>query len=108
MIYLPTDNIISSSIAIVAEEAMKAGIPLSCGEEAQVKGGGTFTLGVSYFRLGEQTGQMAARILKGETKVGEMPIQSQTDFEFLINKTACEALGLTIPEVLAAFAVDVK
>ncbi len=108
VIYLPTDNIISSSIPIVAEEAMKAGIPLSCGEEAQVKGGGTFTLGVSYFRLGEQTGQMAAQILKGETKVGEMPIQRQTDFEFLINKTACEALGLPIPEDLMAFAIDVE
>ena len=108
VIYLPTDNIISSSIAIVAEEAMKAGIPLSCGEEAQVKGGGTFTLGVSYLRLGEQTGQMAAQILKGEAKVGEMPIQSQTDFEFLVNKTACDALGLTIPEDLLAFAVETK
>ncbi|MGI6695370.1 MAG: ABC transporter substrate-binding protein [Christensenellales bacterium] len=108
VIYLPTDNIISSSIPIVTEEAMKAGVPLSCGEEAQVKGGGTFTLGVSYFRLGEQTGRMAAQILKGEAKVGEMPIQSQTDFEFLINKTACDALGLTIPEDLAAFAIETE
>ncbi len=39
VLYLPTDNIISSSIPIVVEEAMKAGIPLSCGEEAQVLGG---------------------------------------------------------------------
>ncbi len=108
VIYLPTDNIVSSSIAIVTEEAAKAGIPLSCGEEAQVKGGGTFTLGVSYSRLGEQTGKMAAQILKGEAKVGEMPIQSQTDFEYLVNKTACEQLGLTIPEDLLAFASDLK
>ena len=101
VIYLPTDNIVSSSIAIVAEEAMKAGLPLSCGEEAQVKGGGTFTLGVNYFRLGEQTGKMAAQILRGEAMVGEMPIQSQSDFAFLVNKAACEQLGLTIPEDLA-------
>ncbi|NLG58365.1 MAG: ABC transporter substrate-binding protein [Clostridiales bacterium] len=106
VIYLPTDNIISAAIPIVAEEAMKAGLPLSCGEEAQVSGGGTFTLGVSYFRLGEQTGQMAAQILRGEAQVGEMPIQRQTDFQYLINKTACEALGIEIPEDLAEFAVE--
>lgn len=108
VLYLPTDNIISSSIPIVVEEAMKAGIPLSCGEEAQVLGGGTFTLGVSYFNLGVQTGKMAARILRGEGKVGDMPIESQTDFAFLINKTACAALGIEIPEDLAEFAVDVE
>ena len=108
VLYLPTDNIISSSIPIVVEEAMKAGIPLSCGEEAQVLGGGTFTLGVSYFNLGLQTGKMAARILRGEGKVGDMPIESQTDFAFLINKTACAALGIEIPEDLVEFAVDVE
>ena len=107
-IYLPTDNIISAAIPIVAEEAMKAGLALSCGEEAQVTGGGTFTLGVNYFRLGEQTGQMAAQLLRGEANVGEMPIQRQTDFQYLVNKTACEALGIAVPEDLAEFAVEMK
>ena len=47
---------------------------------------------------------MAAKLLRGEAKVAAMPIQSQTEFEYLINKTYCEAIGLEIPEDLLPFA----
>lgn len=105
-LYVPTDNILASSIALVAEEALARKIPILAGEEGIVRGGATFTLGINYFKLGEQTGHMAARILRGEAKVGEMPIERQGDFEYLINKTFADAIGLTIPKDLAAFAVD--
>lgn len=107
VLYVPTDNIIASSIALVAEEALARKIPIACGEEGIVRGGGTFTLGISYFNLGEQTGRMAAALLRGEAVVSEMPIQSQTDFQFLINKTFCDEIGLAIPEDLLPFAEEI-
>ncbi|NLM85884.1 MAG: ABC transporter substrate-binding protein [Clostridiales bacterium] len=107
LLYVPTDNIIASSIALVAEEAMARKIPIVAGESGIVRGGATFTLGIDYFKLGEQTGHMAARLLKGEAKVGEIPIESQSQFEYLLNKTAMDELGLAIPEDLLPFAEDI-
>lgn len=106
-LYVPTDNILASSIALVAEEALIRKVPIAAGEEGLVRGGAAFTIGINYFKLGEQTGRMAAQILRGEAKVGDMPIQRQNDFEYLINKTFCDAIGLEIPEDLTAFAVEI-
>ncbi|HSK67705.1 MAG TPA: ABC transporter substrate-binding protein [Candidatus Limnocylindria bacterium] len=108
VLYLPTDNIVASAIALISEQALAAGVPLAVGEEGMVRGGGTFTLGINYFNLGEQTGRMAARILRGEAKVGEMPIESQTEFNYLVNKTFADAIGLEIPEDLLAFAEEIQ
>jgi putative ABC transport system substrate-binding protein len=108
VLYLPTDNVVASAIALISEQALAAKVPLAVGEEGMVRGGGTFTLGINYFNLGEQTGHMAARILRGEAKVSEMPIESQANFSFLINKTFCDAIGLAIPEDLLAFAEEIK
>ena len=108
VLYLPTDNVIAAAIALVSEQALERKIPLAVGEGGLVLGGGTFTLGINYFNLGVQTGKMAAAILRGEAKVSEMPIQRQTDFEYVINKTFADAIGLEIPEDLLPFAVEVK
>lgn len=106
VLYLPTDNILAASIALVSEQALERKIPIAVGEGGMVLGGGTFTLGINYFNLGVQTGKMAAAILRGEAKVSEMPIQKQTDFEYVINKTFADAIGLEIPEDLLPFAVE--
>jgi putative ABC transport system substrate-binding protein len=108
VLYLPTDNVISSAIALVSEQALEHKIPLAVGEGGMVLGGGTFTLSINYFNLGVQTGEMAAAILRGEAKVSEMPIQRQTDFEYVIKKTFADAIELEIPEDLLPFAVEVK
>lgn len=108
VLYVPTDNIIASSMALVSQEALLRKIPVACGEEGMVKGGGSFTLGISYFNLGKQTGKMAAVLLRGENKVSQMPIESQTEFSYLLNKTFCDEIGLQIPADLLPFAITVE
>ncbi len=107
VLYVPTDNIIAASMPLVAEEALTRKVPIVVGEAGQVEGGGTATEGLSYFKLGEQTGHMAAKILRLEAKVGEMPIETQSEFETLINKTFMDAIGLEIPEDLLPFAKEI-
>ncbi len=107
VLYVPTDNIIAASMPLVAEEALSRKVPIVVGEAGQVESGGTATEGLSYFKLGEQTGRMAAKILRGEAKVSEMPIEKQTEFETLINKTFMDAIGLEIPEDLLPFAKEI-
>jgi putative ABC transport system substrate-binding protein len=106
-IYIPTDNTLASAMSIVSEVTMTAGIPVICGERNQVVGGGTATLGIDYFNLGQQTGEMAVRVLNGE-KTADMPIEAQKEFEYAINKTVCDLLGINIPEELLGFAFETE
>lgn len=105
-LYIPTDNIVASSMPIVHEAAVAKKIPIFCGEAGQILGGGTATLGISYYNLGRQTGQMAIDVLGG-ADISTMPIQSQTQFEYTINKTMCDLIGLEIPAELLPFAIEV-
>ncbi len=59
--------------------------------------GGLATYSVDYYKLGFQTGEMAAAILKGEKKPADMPIETQKEMKLVVNKDAAAQLGITIP-----------
>ena len=103
-IYVPTDNVLASSMAIVGNVANDAKIPVICGESGMVTSGGFATLGISYFNLGYQTGEMAVRVLKGED-ISTMAVETQKEFEYAINSDVAEILGITIPDDLQEFTV---
>ena len=99
-IYAPTDNIISSAMPNLIRVTNDAKIPVFCGEEAQVEKGALITVGINYKSLGVQTGKMAAKILKGEAKPADMPIQTAEQYQVTINDSASKLLGITIPDEL--------
>ena len=104
-IYVPTDNILASAmptLAIVTEEAK---LPVVAGEGGMVKAGGVATLAIDYYKLGVQTGEMAADILSGKSKPQDMPIQAQKDFSIVVNEANAKKIGLTIPEEILKKAV---
>ena len=98
VIYVPTDNTVASSAAILDGIARPAGIPVITGEEGICAGCGVATLSISYYDLGYQTGVMAAQVLTGEADISEMPIQYAPQFTKKYNPAICDALGLTAPE----------
>ena len=100
-IYVPTDNIISSSMPTLSKVTHENKIPVLVGAESMVEGGGVMSLAVDYYKIGYITGEMAAKVLKGEAKPQDMPIEAQKDYTLVINKGVAEDLGLTIPEDLA-------
>ena len=97
-IFAPTDNMISSSMVLVADVCSENKIPTIVGEPAQVDNGGLATDGINYYNLGKQTAAMASKILKGEAKPQDMPIEYLEKTEVVINKKTAEKMGLTIPE----------
>ena len=54
-------------------------------------------MSIDYYDLGQKTGEMAAKVLTGEAKISEMPIE-YADAEKMYNPTICEELGITPPE----------
>lgn len=98
VIYAPTDNTVANNTEIVYNICMPARIPVIAGEEGICKVCAVATLSISYYDLGVATGKMAARILKGEADISEMPIEYAQAFTKKYNPAVCEELGITIPD----------
>lgn len=97
-IFVPTDNTAASNGAIIDGVFRAAKMPVFAGEEGICKTCGFATLAISYRRLGEQTGVMAAKILLGKEKVENMPIERDGNQEKKYSKARCDELGIKIPE----------
>ena len=98
VIYIPTDNTAANNTEAIANVVIPAGTPVIAGESGICKGCGVATLSIDYYDLGVATGKMAIKILKGEAKVGEMPIEAAAEATKQYNKANAEALKVTIPE----------
>ena len=90
VVYIPTDNTAASNTEAIANVL----IPAICGEEGLCRGCGVATLSISYYDLGVTTGKMAAKILKGEANISEMPVE-YTDATPKYNASICDQLGIT-------------
>lgn len=96
-IYIPTDNTAASSAKTIDGICRPAKVPVIAGEAGICEGCGIATLSISYYKLGEKTGKMAAQILKGEAEIGEMEIQYDEDVVKTYNKEICDELGIKVP-----------
>ena len=91
-----TDNTVVASLPTILEKANEQKVPVFGSEIEQV----------DYIALGEQTGKMAAQILKGEKEASEMASEVITEPGFYVNTKVAENLGITIPEALISSAVE--
>jgi len=105
-IYLPTDNVLASSMPIVNGVTMESKTPVICGESGMVANGGLATLGINYYDLGYMTGLMAIKVLEGEAEPATMPIESAKEFDFAINGAVARELGIEIPDDLSEYVIE--
>lgn len=104
-IYIPTDNTFASAMATVSKIAEEYKLPTICGEQGMVESGGLATVGIDYYKLGKQTGEMAVKILKDGANVAEMPIESLDDTNICLNMDTAEAIGYEFPQSVTDKAV---
>lgn len=97
VIYIPTDNTAASCVETIGNIVRASKTPVISGEQGICAGCGVATLSIDYYDLGQKTGEMAAKVLTGEAKISEMPIE-YADAEKMYNPTICEELGITPPE----------
>lgn len=93
-----TDNTVVDALQTVLAIANEKKIPVFGSEIEQVKSGCVASMGIEYVELGRQTGVMAAKILKGETKAEETPFITATEAELYVNTAAAEQIGMELDQ----------
>lgn len=93
-----TDNTVVSALQTVLAAANDAKIPVFGSEVEQVKNGCLASMGIDYVSLGKQTGEMAAKVLKGEAKASELNYELITEPSFYGNTEVADNLGITLDE----------
>ena len=103
-----TDNTVVSALALVLDKANAAKKPVFGSEIEQVKLGCIAAEGLDYLALGKQTGLMAAKVLKGEAKAGEIAYEIITEPGLYVNSNVLKQFKVELNDELAARATDVK
>lgn len=102
-----TDNTVVGVLPAILEKTNEAGIPVYGSEVEQMKLGCVAGAGLDYIKLGIQTGQMAAKVLRGEATCQDLPYEIIENFDLYINPETLDAMGLVIPESVSSNAIDV-
>lgn len=95
-IFLPADNLVASSISIITKTATDSKVPVIGADSPMVEAGAIGCVGLDYYELGLQTGQMAADILDGKD-ISQIPVQKLEKGTLMINMDSASKLGIEIP-----------
>lgn len=106
VIYTSTDNNVVSAYEALVKVGQDAKIPLVASDTDSVKRGAVAAYGINYRDLGEQTGRMVARILKGEA-AGSIKPEVSTKMELFVNPAAAEKQGVKLTDALIQSAAEV-
>jgi putative tryptophan/tyrosine transport system substrate-binding protein len=90
----------------IIELAARERLPVVYPNGATVRQGGLIGYGVDNVESVRGAATYIDRILRGE-KPGDLPVQTPTKFELVINLKTAAALGLTVPPALTALADEV-
>ena len=98
MVFVPTDNIISSTMETVKQVSIKHKVPVFGGSTEMIAVGGLYNYGTNYEELGRQTARMLIRVLKGE-KPENIAVELPGKLELHTNQEMADALGIDISKL---------
>lgn len=98
MVFVPTDNIISSTMETVKQVSIKHKVPVFGGSTDMIAVGGLYNYGTNYEELGRQTARMLIRVLKGENPEN-IAVELPEKLELHTNQEMADALGIDISKL---------
>lgn len=107
VIYALIDNTVASAIEGMIVAANQAKTPVFGAATSYVERGAIASLGFDYYQIGVQTADYVVAILEGK-EPGSLDVQVAKGSDLMINKTAAEQLGISIPEAVLARATSTK
>ncbi len=111
-VYIATDNNVVSALSAIADVCSSANKALFCADPSNVEGLDFLVAwGFNYYSIGQATGKLVEKILKGENagSLGVTYLTDPKDFELWFNLDNAKKLGITIsPDVLANAAVVIE
>jgi len=72
----------------------------------QVKSGCVAAAGIDYYKLGIQTGAMAAQVLTGQKTCQDIPYETISEYGIYVNSDALKQMNITLPADIASKAVE--
>lgn len=97
-IYVPTDNVVASSIPTLMSVADRGHIPVYGAEVGHVENGAFASESISFYDIGHRAGEMAADILEGKKEVKNLPVEGAPVTHLYINKAEMDKLGIKVPQ----------
>ena len=103
-IFTPTDNTVMQAELSIFEKLNDAQIPHYTGANSFALNGAFFGYGVDYDELGAKTADMVVDLLVNGADPATTPVVVLAHEAATINTETCEAIGLSLDDVKAAFA----
>lgn len=94
--YSTTDNNVMATYEALVKVCNDAKIPLISSDPSGVARGAVAGLGIDFYQLGRETGQVVVRILRGE-KPGDIAPAPGKKLQLFVNTTAAQKQGVTLP-----------
>lgn len=105
-IFISNDNTALGALHSIIRAANKEKIPVYVSDTDAVQLGALAALGPNQYEVGLQTGNMIARVLKGQ-EVGKIPVEFPQKTDLYLNEDAARLVGLFLPTDLKAQATKI-
>lgn len=98
-IFISNDNTSLAALPAIVGAGRKTKTPVLVSDTDTVEQGALAAMGPNQYAIGQQTGMMIARILRGES-AASIPVEFPSATEGRINASTAKQLGISIPESL--------
>lgn len=98
VLFVPTDNIIASSVTLLGDLSKETKVPVVGGSADMVESGVLFSYGPDYEELGEQTAKLAVKVLEGED-VSKLSAEYPDALNVVVNEEMVDTLGVDVSSI---------
>ncbi|KDE66008.1 hypothetical protein IX329_001845 [Fusobacterium necrophorum] len=97
VLYIPTDNLVTSSESLLIQRANRKNVPVIASVESSVKKGALATVSIDYEKLGYQTGERILEILKGKSP-NQIQVEGLRETTLVINERIAKKYGISVKQ----------